>query len=544
MKKGGIIWIFLAVLAGCEKHLPEVGPSNVPLVFQAPVVGKQTKTPVPGDIGSTYDAGESFRAWGWLSFSDIECSNFTLGSDGTTPNGQEYFANLKAFHDGSPYDNAEYWTLTPTKYWPKATDARLTIHALSPYDVDSDCSAIHHYWQWSDNDDKHVGFVVDGFSVKDNPAEQYDLLYSDFTFNAKRSDYSGDPYDEPSDPGFVYNGINIKFNHALSSVQISVKQDIDYEVYGSRIRLFLTGVTLKNAYKTGTFVENRKDNSYWGTGTKPDGFEQSANAQPNAYKILTDDKRGPKWINRGTEQDYELYSKGWLKKQNGSGEWETVEGDVPMITNGTWHVARNVQIKRGLEVVFRNASGWDQILGHIKGTLPYERGKEFPVSPTGSDISILDDGTYDIHLNPTLVDGLATAKITPPQPDSYYAGYDQTSSWTMMNTPGYKLLNVAHTLKEKDAWGNYFVGGENMLAIPQPLHHTDDGEGDVTLEIKYVVKYALVNIEKTVNVSLYNLGGITEWEPGKRYIYSFTFTMDKIILDPVVATDWTDVSVN
>ena len=534
MKKGGIIWIFLAVLVGCEKH-PLEGYSNVPLTFEAPAVGTQSKA-VSGDMGVTYDISESFRVWGWLSFNDIQWSNFTTTGAFDGPlDGSEYFGNVKAIHGGKNYLKLDYWYLNPVYYWPKAPDARLAIHALSPYDVysdtpaESDCTSIEHHWQ--NGSGQPVGFVVNGFTVKDNPADQYDLLYSDYTFNAKRANYTGDPYDEPPviqpdpenptlpdpDKPYVYNGINLLFNHALSSVQIKVKQDKDYEIEGSRIRFFLTNVELRNAYKTGTFYENRS---------------ASANvaSAPNAYASPIGRAY---WTSQSNAMDrFKLYSKGALYLKEG-GDWVEQHTDVPMITNGEIHVARNVKIERGLEIVFRKDQAWDDIRGHIKGTVPYEHGERFDVSPTGTDINILNDGIYDILLDPTN----NHARITSPQSDEAYADYTATVRWFIHHTPGYRVFKEAYGLKELDPYGNYYVGGENLLIIPQPLRHSGSGEDDVNLYVEYTIKYGDVDVPMSFNQSLYGLGDIEEWIPGKRYVYTITFSMDKVSLKPAV-TGW------
>lgn len=531
-----------AVLAGCAR-VGDAGQAELPITFESPVVTSNTKT-VVGEIGSTYTISEDFRAWCWLSFEDITLSDFRK-ADGTN-NGIEFFSNVHAYHSGSSITHYDFWALAPVYYWPKASDARLTLHALSPYSIASDCSNIYHFWQEAPSGQGYpeagqVGFQVAGFTVKDNPAEQYEVLYSDFTFNTKRSDYDlGNPYDDLVDDSatFIYNGINLRFNHALSSVHFRVKQDRDYEMYGDRLRIFLTGITVINPYKTGSFIENRKKNSVFsGSVSGYQSFPQ------NTYSLV-DDVRRSKWISQSTPNTtgYKLYQEGWLKLD---GVQQTV--DVPMVTNGTWHVARNVQIKRGLEIVFRKDNAWDEILGvvfdrDVNGyplNPPYVRGEEFDVSAAGTDISILADDTYDILVSPTL----GKARITNPQPDSYYASYTTPSTWSVHFTSGYKLTTRARDLVEKDANGVKYVGGESLLMIPQKLRHDDsDYSKDVKVQIDYTIKYGDVDKRMQETVSLYNLGGQTEWLPGKKYVYTITFGMDRIILDPTV-TDWDDITI-
>ncbi len=79
------------------------------------------------------------------------------------------------------------------------------------------------------------------------------------------------------------------------------------------------------------------------------------------------------------------------------------DGDIEMITNGTWHVARDVQLSAGDQFKFRENGGWDVNFGGTFVAL----GEEFEVTQGGDNIIIPSDGTYDLLLNP----GAAVAKI-------------------------------------------------------------------------------------------------------------------------------------
>ena len=67
-----------------------------------------------------------------------------------------------------------------------------------------------------------------------------------------------------------------------------------------------------------------------------------------------------------------------------------------MLTDGTWHVAKEVELTTTDEIKFRENSGWDKNFG---GTL-VEVGVIFDVTQGGDNIKVLADGKYDLLLNP------------------------------------------------------------------------------------------------------------------------------------------------
>lgn len=502
MRKYLAYGLLLLVCACTREGMEDQCPLE--LTFEAPVVGAATRA-VAGEMGASYSIKEDFRVWGWYSPSALIRADAT--TNGSTPNGTAYFSDVKAFHTGSSLAHTDYWTLTPTYYWPKA--GYLSFHALSPASY-SGYGTVTHTWGTSGN----PGLTITGFTVQDQPSDQIDLLYSNFIFNRQRSHYDeGNPYEEkdPADDNsqYVYNGVNLSFNHALSSVHFKIKVDRDYEIEGGKLRIFLKKIEVLHTYSAGNFSENR-----------------AANVLTNAYASGS----GPLWSGQAAEKDYTLYTKGSVLV-GGS----TPVADIPMITNGQWHVARGVTVQKGVEIVFRNNGDWDDVLGHIKGQMPpYYRGSEFTVSPTGTDITVLDSGTYDILLNPSE----KKARLIDAQADANYADYIDASTWGVHCTLGYKPNTTAVDLVQEDGYGNKFIGGHSLLMVPQSLSHPGSGN-EVSLRLIYSVKGGDVEIETTKTVSLDALGGVSAWEPGKKYIYTVTLGMDKIILDPYV-TVWTD----
>ena len=110
-------------------------------------------------------------------------------------------------------------------------------------------------------------------------------------------------------------------------------------------------------------------------------------------------------------------------------EWSD---DIEMVTNGTWHVAKSLKLSKGDEVKFRKDASWDVNLGYAEGVETYELGTEFAVAQDGANIVILEDGTYDLLVNP----GDGVAKVTTAQGpvDDPYASYTEVSAWSLIGS--------------------------------------------------------------------------------------------------------------
>ena len=70
--------------------------------------------------------------------------------------------------------------------------------------------------------------------------------------------------------------------------------------------------------------------------------------------------------------------------------------DEPMVTDGTWHACLNLTIGAGDEFKFRKDADWGVNFGGAFAAL----GEPFEVKQDGANIAGLEDGTYDLFLNP------------------------------------------------------------------------------------------------------------------------------------------------
>lgn len=217
-----------AMLTGCVKNETANGGavSGSKISFEAPAVTGITRAAlVPGEIGTGYDKGEHFSVYA-LYFAN---GTYTEFGDGTM-----YMKNVETAYEET--DN--YWDSEnaggQAYYWPNK--GSLTFAAYSPSGAANDCTVA-----WG-----AAGFTFTDFTVQNNPAAHYDLLFSERAYNKTQSETSSTTYK---------GGVDITFKHALSSVVFKTKLGDTYE--GHTIKL--KNITLKNTFTTGAFNQGLVD---------------------------------------------------------------------------------------------------------------------------------------------------------------------------------------------------------------------------------------------------------------------------------------------
>lgn len=259
----------IALVAGvsCTKQVPADNNSpDMPISF-SPISQKiGTKAAHYGEQNETYSGDaletkyESFNVWSIFNQTAIT----TPGQTGT----QVFFAGIVANPNNGATSTPDYWSLATPYYWPKA--GYLSFHAFSPSEATG--LTLTHAWG--------AGFTAE-YVVPDDVATHVDLLYSNYEYNKQRTDYTASfPYDETGDDDSVYgyDGVNIMFNHALSSIQFYVKQNDTYSGH----TLTVKKIEILNPYTTGTFHENRANTNLSNgydvlTATQPTGTERIIN---------------------------------------------------------------------------------------------------------------------------------------------------------------------------------------------------------------------------------------------------------------------------
>lgn len=218
-----------AMLTGCVKNETANGGavSGSKISFEAPAVTGITRAAlVPGEIGTGYDKGEHFSVYA-LYFADGTYTNFNAGT--------LYMDDVETAYN----TDGQYWDSETAGgqayYWPKK--GSLTFAAYSPSGAAEDCTAV----AWG-----ATGFTFTDFTVQNNPAAHYDLLFSERAYNKTQSETSSTTYK---------GGVDITFKHALSSVVFKTKLGDTYEGH----TITLKNITLKNTFTKGTFNQGLVD---------------------------------------------------------------------------------------------------------------------------------------------------------------------------------------------------------------------------------------------------------------------------------------------
>ena len=259
MKKTLIISAIAAALlgTGCVSNdvfSPE--EKQVEICFTTPVVGSMTKaseTPVYGEInGTTYPTEENFVIYavrhpntydGWAS------KNAT-----TYINGGEFT------HDSSYDDETEGtkggWKGLKKYYWPES--GVLSFGGYSPASATKvaggESSGKGTFSYGAD------GLTITGFSVHPTASLQQDLMYAERVYNKENNTTDAN--------NATYDGVDIAFKHALSSIQFKVQLSADYT---SEFKL--TSIKVGRVKYSGKFTENI-------TETITNGIITSSNAAP------------------------------------------------------------------------------------------------------------------------------------------------------------------------------------------------------------------------------------------------------------------------
>ena len=221
-----VLIVVAGLLTGCVKSDPIVRMSS-DISFSAPVVRGMTKAEVAGEI-EKYPVAENFcvnavwtkadlQAWGDAEsvpyMDEVEVAyNSTTGS-----------WDSQSVDGGKPY------------VWP--FDGKLTFAAFSPASV----SGIASYGS--------EGLALDDFFVPASISGQYDLMYSQRSYNRVDNTNLHDPS--------TYQGVDLVFRHALSSIKFQVKSSNNYQEAGTQVKVM--GVNILDTYSKGDFNENVSD---------------------------------------------------------------------------------------------------------------------------------------------------------------------------------------------------------------------------------------------------------------------------------------------
>lgn len=237
--------LFLAALAGValascvtdKEYLPNPQDEKAVISFSSPVMYDNnvgTRAGYYGEIGShQYTQGGTTysypRAESFFIFAKRHIDDFAGWENAANENSA--INNTVASYDSSvdgwvPYKNNSQ---DPYYYWPAGK--KLSFAAYSPADLEQSCTTSY----------GATGLQINGFKVSADEAKQFDLMFSKRSVNKTRDDMvHGADY---------YSGVPIEFQHALTSIHFSLKNE-------SNVTVKLKRISLYGVYDTGSFSEN------------------------------------------------------------------------------------------------------------------------------------------------------------------------------------------------------------------------------------------------------------------------------------------------
>lgn len=266
--------LFAAILAasvGCAKFetpSEDLEPSESPIVFESPIVNPATKadpftTTRNVLYGATYPAN-----WSFVVASVLYGSGETFASVGWG-GATQYFPASEVVYEET--ESMKGWT--NGRYWPKS--GQLAFQAYSPVV----------------NNATYNGATIGVSGVNftnyqlSTDGSQKDLMYSNRAVNQTKSNFTV--------PGSTYDGVQLFFRHALSSLVFTAKTITNLGM----TEIKLTEIILENVNTKGTFTQNLTstltDNDLthvatWAPSTNPSDYANYTNLIPAGGVVLSE----------------------------------------------------------------------------------------------------------------------------------------------------------------------------------------------------------------------------------------------------------------
>ena len=218
------------------------------------------------------------------------------------------------------------------------------------------------------------------------------------------------------------------------------------------------GLVAVNDEKCDVTLSNAKDS---GTSLKLKGKDMTSALQLRGFKLgesvkvviavrasIQDPSKG---VTNGYVDSEDTYEFNWTLKEDKpaggdpyadwelSNEWGVIgsiastgnswNNDEPMYTDGTWFVCKGLVLTTSDEFKFRKDASWSVNFGGDFATLD----EEFTVTQDGPNIKVLEDGTYDLFLNPDA--GVAKIIVTGSNVVADpYAAFEDPSPWAVIGS--------------------------------------------------------------------------------------------------------------
>lgn len=215
-----------AALVSCTKNEVAQTATQQEITFAGPVVTSVTKANVPGEIGADYTIYEPFKV-----FAVWHETNFS-----TWAAGSQYMYDVQVSYEGSIDDATTgdgAWRPANEYYWPKV--GVLSFAAYSPASAEGTFAY------------GAEGLTINDFPVPSQTSLQYDLMFSERTYNKTQSENGVND---------TYDGVDITFKHALSSIKFTAKTQADYS---ATTTIKVKKITMWGMNSVGDFEERVND---------------------------------------------------------------------------------------------------------------------------------------------------------------------------------------------------------------------------------------------------------------------------------------------
>ena len=302
-KKLLLILLPLASLTACVKDNPKETAHGAPqeIVFDHPIVAASRSKAISGSIEGTFPQSQDFKVWAF--YSDGAFSRWDAPGSGQLYMDGVTVSYNPGIDDGTPGSGA--WNSNPSYWWPK--NGKLTFAACAPATIAA--STVNY---------AEDGLSIHGFTVDSDPTKQIDLMYSERSFNKTES----------TGTNATYDGVDIVFNHALSSIKFKARANYNYG--GEGAKTYITGVRLVNVDESGNFKENVRTD------------------------VQTSYSSNPAWSGHSSQKDYQA-TPSTLNQEIGSSIVDVESGDIDLILlpqqfdhGSAGHVKIEVTYKQGV----------------------------------------------------------------------------------------------------------------------------------------------------------------------------------------------------
>lgn len=245
-------FVFLSSLAvvaavACTKtEFTPVANKEAQIVFNSPIVQLNSKAGHFGEQPETsgkYSTDESFKVFATWTSGDYAAADWgtTLYMDGVEV---KYNSSL-----GSSDPARGAWEPSTAYYWPK--NGKLTFAGYSPASLANEAATPSSPTVSYGAD----GLKVTGFEVDPAPAKQFDFMYAERSYN--RTSSSNKSTAGTGHTSQSYDGVDLMFHHALSSIKFKVNSDGSVE----NTEFTLKKIEILNAQYKGDFKENIVDDA-------------------------------------------------------------------------------------------------------------------------------------------------------------------------------------------------------------------------------------------------------------------------------------------